>query len=440
MRKLLLGIIILLCLPLYSLAQESIGFSDPDNIQPLLDYRLPEWGYTNFYLDFSMDGNVNRTHIQRADENSTEGGLFLQLAPVYNRFYESESRQSRYSFQSSVDYSLDARNDFGNNVKDETNYNLQISTNLHEKIYKNDSDIFLTTSLRGNFQQAKTENTSTQTNSFLGNWPFARQFETAATLGFGFGRLRNVNPSIRSLRLGERLNALNNGQSMTNQDYFSAADQFTQYSGYQGTYDRPQKYFWADMDDMISPNLSVLNPFDLLYLTDTTVEAIGTRREGWEVQVSGTLDYSTRYTKNDSVTMENELNQETIFQPRISGSWWKNLSLKHQIAFSGQFQSFIWLNSNSNSTYVGNLQARWLYTITDRILSTTNLAFIQNFTGNSGLISINSEINYFVENRFSIFTNTFLVHRPLFLDDGDIRSSDLFLNAGLRYYFKRELF
>ena len=227
---------------------------------------------------------------------------------------------------------------------------------------------------------------------------------------------------------------------MTNQDYFSAADHFTQYSGYQSRYDRPQKYFWGDMDDMISPNLSALNPFDLLYLTDSTVEAIGTRKEGWEVQVSGTLDYSTRYTKNISVTMENELSQETIFQPRISGSWWKNLSLKHQIAFSGQLQSFIWLNSNHNSTYVGDIQAQWLYTITDRILSTTNLALLHRFSGNSGLISLNSGIDYFVENRFSIFTDIFMAHRPLFLNDGDSRSLDLFVNAGLRYYFKRELF
>lgn len=440
MRKLLLGLLVLLYLPLQSIAQESVGFSDPNNIQPLLDYTLPEWGFTNFYLDFSLDGNVNRTHIQRADANSTEGGLSLQLAPVYNRFYESESRQSRYSFRSSVDYSLDASNDYGNNVEDETNYNFQLSTNLSEKIYKNESDVFLTASLRGNFQQAKTEYESSQTNSFLGNWPFARQLETAATIGVGFGRLRNVNPSIRSLRLGERLNALNNGQSMTNQDYFSAADHFTQYSGYQSRYDRPQKYFWGDMDDMISPNLSALNPFDLLYLTDSTVEAIGTRKEGWEVQVSGTLDYSTRYTKNISVTMENELSQETIFQPRISGSWWKNLSLKHQIAFSGQLQSFIWLNSNHNSTYVGDIQAQWLYTITDRILSTTNLALLHRFSGNSGLISLNSGIDYFVENRFSIFTDIFMAHRPLFLNDGDSRSLDLFVNAGLRYYFKRELF
>ena len=26
--------------------QTSVGFRDPDNIQPILDYRLPSWGYT----------------------------------------------------------------------------------------------------------------------------------------------------------------------------------------------------------------------------------------------------------------------------------------------------------------------------------------------------------------------------------------------------------
>lgn len=214
MRKSILVILTLFCIPLQSLAQESVGFSNPDNIQPLLDYRLPEWGFTNFYFDFSLDGNVDRTYLEQADHISTNSHTSIQLLPVYYRFFESESRQSNYSFTSTIDYFLDKSNDYGDNEESDTNYNLGFTLNLDEKIYKTNSDLFLTAGFLGHFSQARTDVQASQENMFLGQWDFARRFEPALTAGVGFGRIRNVNPVIRSLRMDERLNALDTNQSM----------------------------------------------------------------------------------------------------------------------------------------------------------------------------------------------------------------------------------
>lgn len=441
MSKKLFLLLAICSIPLFAIAQQSIGFSDPDNIQPLLDYRLPEWGYTNFYLDFSLDGNLDRTYLEQAEHISTNNEFSIQLAPVYYRFYESESRQSNYSFRSTIDYFLDKSNGYQDEKESATNYNLEFTLNLDEKFYLDNSDIFLRGGLLGSYDQAKTDLQANQNNSFYGQWDFARSFETALSFGVGFGRIRNVNPVIRSLRLGERLNALDVGQSMNDQDYISAAEHFTKFNGYQNRYDRPEKYFWGDMNEIISPNLAALNPFDLLYLTDTTLETIGSRQEGWEIQALITLDYSARYTEDETLESGSELSESTVFQPSISGSWSKNLSLKHQLGLSANLQSFILLDDDGSDPTLAIVSGSWLYTITDRILSKTNVTLIQHFTNPRGFLTANSEIDYFIENRFSLFSNIVMVHRPKFLDENhDHRSVQLFFSAGMRYYLKRELF
>lgn len=212
----------------------------------------------------------------------------------------------------------------------------------------------------------------------------------------------------------------------------SAADQFTRFTGYQEIYDRPQKYFWRDMDEMIKTDLAALDPFDLLYLTDTTLEAIGTRREGWEVRAEATLNYSTRYTEDDTFQSGSNTSNSTTLQPAISGLWSKNLSLKHQLGLSGNIISLIRLNSDASNVTLANVSAQWLYTITDRILSRTSIILNQSFSNpKSGQITANSEVDYFIEDKFSLFSNILMVHRPKFLQENkDRRSVRIAYTAG----------
>lgn len=443
MSKKLLILLTFCSVPFYAVAQESIGFSNPDNIQPLLDYRLPEWGYTNLFLDFSLDGNVDRSYSDEGDQNHTftYNEFAIQLAPVYYRFYESESRQSNYSFRSTIDYFLDKSNGFGENDESNTNYNLELTLSRGEKFYLDNSDIFLRGGIQGTYSQSKTDIEEHQNNFLNAQWDFARRFETELSFGIGFGRIRSVNPVIRALRLGERLNALDIGQSMNEQDYISAAEQFTKFDRYQNRYDRPEKYFWGDMNEIISPNLSALNPFDLLYLTDTTLETIGSRQEGWEVQAMARLDYSTHYMEDETFESGSELSEYTAFEPSISGLWSKNLSMKHQIGLSALIQSFIPLDDAGSNSTVTLVTGSWLYTITDRILSTSSLMLVQHLDDPLGFLIGNSQIDYFIENRFSLFSNILIHHQPKFLDeDHDERNIRLIFSAGMRYYFKRGLF
>ncbi|MEX0905483.1 MAG: hypothetical protein WD604_06235 [Balneolaceae bacterium] len=323
MKKTILIFTILFTISVPAFSQTTVGFSDPDNIQPLLDYRLPEWGYENLFLDFSLNG-LQTTSYQDED-NISDSNFSMQFSPDYSRFRESETRQSSLRAFSNFDYS-------GESGEDEKSREFQTRINLGatERFYQENSDLFFSGTFSGIFFQNRFRDEETlQGTVIIDESLLNRSFSTTFSIGVGYGRVRNVNPMIRALRLNERFEALNTDQSLSVADVLTASEQFTRQEGYQRSYDRPLKSFWQDMDQLLSPDLSALDPFDLLYLTDTSVETIGQRQEGWEITGTAGIGYSANYIREEddiSGTTSSNLSQFTNFIPRIYGAWYKNLS------------------------------------------------------------------------------------------------------------------
>lgn len=456
MRKLLPGFILLVCLPFPTLAQESVGFSNPDNIQPLLDYRLPEWGYTNFFLDFSTNGNLTNRQ-SGTDQNTVENHqISSQIISNYRRYRESEARISDYSLSPFIDYSLFDQSSFSGCKEFERDFQFTLFWSFNEKFYRNNSDLFFTGSFYGTIRQFNIQDEEHfQEVINVDETRLNRSFDPHLSLGIGYGRMRNVNPMIRSLRMNERLNSLNTGQTMGQNDITGAAEHFTRLNGYRRIYDRHQKHFWGDMDALLSSDLAALDAFDLLYLTDVTQEAIGSRQEGWEISAVATLQHSVNYSRNENEingNSDNRTTKSTYLSPTLSGTWYKNLSLEHQIGVNGFFQYQVEINDESifngdyNTLFVS---INWLYTITDRILTNSIVAYQR--TGrelyNSNRVSIRSEINYFLEDRFSLFSNLIFEYNPnwsVSFANGTVTNSidqqNFIFDVGLRYYFKRGLF
>lgn len=455
MSKKLLILLTFCSVPFYAVAQESIGFSNPENIQPLLDYRLPEWGYTNLFLDFSLDGAFQKSKSTMSNSSATDNLFTGRLAPQYIRYYESEPRVSTYRINPIIDYSV--RNQTSRTgVEDERDdIELYLQWSLDEKLFLDGSDYFFKGSFSGLFRQVNLWDKSvSESVAEYDEKSLNRVFEPTLSIGIGYGRLRTVNPMIKSLRLNERMNSLDNSQNMTQQDMMQAAEQFTRLNGYQQTYDRPQKYFWGDMDERLATDLSTMDPFDLLYLTDVTSEALGTRREGWEVSATVDLQHNVNYSldehRHNGDTFK-ETSTQTSLTPTFGGSWFKNLSLKHQIGFSGSFQYHKVLGKDSplNNNKIFNSSASWLYTITDRFLVNTTLNYLR-FGRNSAPWSrlfLVSSFDYFIEDSFSLFASAdyqyFWNSWQAFSNGSLIESEDerrFRFNVGLRYYFKRGLF
>lgn len=441
MKKPLPLFILLFFFTTHAYSQTSVGFSDPDDIQPLLDYRLPEWGYDNFYLDFSINGL--RT-TQNDDVSSDFSG---QLSPVYNRFRESEDRSSLLRVVSAFEYT-------GENQEEDIyrEFEARVNLNAMERFYQDNSDLFFSGELSGNFYQNRIRDEVTIPP--VDESSLFRNFSTTFSVGVGYGRLRNVNPMIRSLRLNERLNALDENESMGLPDLLNASEQFTRENAYRQNYDRPLKYFWNDMNEVISPELAALNPFDLLYLTDTSSETIGERLEGWEIIGSAGLQYYTTYMRGeDDITDQtsSSLSQTTNLVPSVSGAWFKNLSLEHQVGIRSYFNYQIPLNRSIDERFsIFNLAGTWLYTITDQILTNTSLSLF-NFDRpdqpSSTTITAHADINYFLENSLALFSSlrfSRTSNSSLTISNGTVISdadrNQVQFNAGIRYYLKRGLF
>ena len=453
MRKKLLGLFVIFCIPIPLLAQDSVGFSDPDNIQPLLDYRLPEWGYTNFFLDFSTDGVFRKNKSSLENSSDTDNIFSGHLSPHYIRYRESESRVSDYSLRPRIDYSFRNQTSYSNDEDIRDNLELYLFWVFNEKIYLADSDIFLTGIFSGFFNQHTLwEKEESQSTVEIDRKLLHRNFNPTLSIGIGYGRLRTVNPMIRSLRLNERLTSLDTGQNMNQKDIISAADHFTRLSGYQQSFDRPQKYFWEDMDEQLSTDLSALNPFDLLYLTDVTSEALGFRQQGWQVSATINLQHHVDYShQGDNTGSTSNISTSTFLSPTIKGIWYKNLSLRHQIGAAGSFLYQKELDDDSliDDNNLLNLSANWLYTITDRLLINNSVSYfrIGRDQGPSSLMTFRSNADYYIENSFSLFVNIEYVYNwdsTQVFTDGSLTESiderDIRFSTGLRYYLKRGLF
>jgi hypothetical protein len=444
MKKLLLLLSVSVLFSSASFAQESVGFSDSDNVQPLLDYRLPAWGYSNLFWDFSFNSSLQG--ITRDDESRSITDLDANLSPTYHRFYESEDRVSSRSFSPGINYSRVNNPSFAQD--DNLNRNLQFTLNgsVNERFYLDRQDLFIV----GGFGGFLLQNHSKQLQSTGGDVVvdldrITRSLNSYISGGIGYGRIRNVNPMIRSLRLNERLKELNTGKQMNIDDLRKASEQFTRVNGYSQVYDRPEKYFWGDMDSEISTQLLELNPFDLFYLTDVLSETIGQRLEGWEVVARVDLSHMVSYSKtenNMTGAKTSQLNRRTILNTNVFGRWFKNLDLKNQVGLRAGFTHGTQMDTGDDfSIYILSTRAEWLHTITDRFLAQPYISY-QRFMNdqNNSSLSLGSSFDYYIENNLSIFsTIQYIYTKDEAATFTETRNRFIF-NAGVRYYIRRGLF
>ncbi|MEX2601432.1 MAG: hypothetical protein WD355_07280 [Balneolaceae bacterium] len=445
MTKHLLLLLIITLSSSITVAQNSTGFSEPENIQSLLDYRLPAWGYSNLYLDFSLNGTRQRSNRENASSinNQYEG----EISPLYTRYHESEERISTFILNPMINLVRQDREFFSD--QEESGHTLELDTNwnLREQWYREDSNLFFNGHSTGEFVQTDLrEETVSQGTTEVDLRELQRSFNTTLSVGIGYGRIRNVNPMIRSLRLNERLQSLQTGQSLGSGDLHQAASHFTRFHGYQQSFDRPQKHFWGDLDPLLTTDLGTLEPFDLLYLTDVTSETIGQRNQGWEVKMAAGIHYSVFYNQeSDRVSglKESQLTQNTFFLPSLSGAWSKNITLKHQLAFQSSVSINIPLHDSSLQTVV-HYRARgsWLYTLTDRVLLNAGATYERfGMTSPRSMMLFNSQINYFIEDRFVLFSGLNYFYFPDYENGANMTQDrrSFHFQAGVRYYLMRGL-
>lgn len=470
-KKLLfpLGIILLSSISLS--AQESIGYTNPDDLKYLLDYQLPDWGYNNFYISsgslgangsYRFSDQTNSNPVFSNSETDLSNHRFnLGITPSYELYRESEARTfsiNTYSGLSTIfsNSNLDATNSSDQNSLinyNSFNYLLSVANNYY---VSNNSFLIndLYSEIEFTKQNRKIEvNGSTNTEDDIIN----RNIVLMPRIGFGIGRIRNVTPIIRAIRVNERYKELGNN-SLSRNEILSTADNFTRVQGYQRTKERFQKTFWGDVNSGVNGKLDQLAAFDIFYLNDVFSENLGSRFEGYEAYVSVDYFYSNQLSKvndqfNNVETRNFSISRAT--HVNLNYDWFKNLDLYNQISIQAENKLILPLERDDPIDWSNEItiDAKWLWNFADRFQ--LNSSFENSFRSindknetfdNNRIFTSQLRTNfyYFIENKVALNAGVSIVHRNSNVDvttlNTSIKEFQWGLNAGISYYFNRNLY
>ena len=321
MKRLLCCIVMMLLLNDLS-AQTSIGFRDTKNIQPILDYRLPSWGYQHLKLDMSSRGEGQYT-------NQDQEKLYqnINLYPEYHFYRESENliKQLKVILNSSFYYEFDKnQTGYGNQRKhkrmefdcdfySEGKFNKYISQNIFFNFEGGLECQYF--EFRSDYWQVLTAEPYGSHNISV---------NPRLILGIGIGRIRNVTPLIQSLRLNERLAALGRYNEMSADQIQSAANVIAKYAGYEAANDRFIKNYYKDLFHAMGVFTEPIGPFEYEYIKETFSEVNQARYQGWDVLLNVGFDY--RYFKSPNLKTKGSFSTLTA-----KLRYYQNPRLSHQI-------------------------------------------------------------------------------------------------------------
>ncbi|MCW9707105.1 hypothetical protein [Fodinibius salsisoli] len=448
-----------------TMAQHTTGFSDPDDIQQLLEYQLPDWGYSNFLLDFSSGGSFMNSLDKDAgpDQELSRRDVNFIINPQYNLYRESERRI--LEFDSNVELNYGARKDESlpeDQTVTDRSWESNLGFDLALREYIAPSIFVIGREDLGVAYRSFSEEERIGESLNQDEERFRRNISSETRLGIGIGRVRNVSPVIRALRLKERYGVLTNSNQWNNEEIRATADIFTKYDGYQQRYERPEKHFWQAMDEATSGSISALEAFDMFYLTDVLDESIGQRLEGWELSGGGVFDYRNSLSRIDTPFQDPSFERSISISKNagafIEGRWFNNLSLNHQLGFSADASRTYPLDANAVAKWNTDVRAElsWLWNLADRFLMNTQLSNLYNTfkREDDGFLDgrrswynrsqLSSSFIYFIENRlaFNVAVRYSLNYNSLNLSEEfyDKRDTRLSFSAGVKYYFSRNLY
>ncbi len=422
-----------------SAAQETIGFTNPDEVHHLLNYRLPTWGYDLLYLDF--DGSFSSVNQFNDTRNRN---TFGRLAPNYQYYRESEGLiiDGRASLPLNMSRSsTKTANDVESSTRE---FDAMLSAQADGKYYIEEL-IFAVGQAEIN---VNTNRRTTDGDNQAEQFRRLADTRVAIGVGAGYGRVRNVTPVIRALRFNERLNALNAG-SLNEGQIQDLASVFAQRTGYTRVYNRPNRHFWDEISNTAPDLLGNMNFYDAYYLSETLMESTGQRYEGWDGTGQVFVDrqsYSEKRETDGNTTMDTE-QSSTQLGLNLAGRFFHNLSLEQMVSVRANLGFGLYFpdEGDSEGLFLAGIELGHLYNITDRILVQSAISNNYERFGSGDdsfsyrVFRINSSVTYFIEDNVNVFATISYRNDKEDFGNGDRSRSDFGINVGLRYYFLNSL-
>ncbi len=321
------ALVLTLTIALPAAARTSIGFTDPHDLQALLDYRLPTWSYRTWTLAGDLSGGG--WDYTGADSRDIANRFRSDLAStlVWNR----ESERTSGALNASVGGRY-AHAHAGDAVSDSSHRQLAGSVHLDGTVrrYLRPGGWFVGATATGDRTYSDDLADANGSESAV----YLRGLRYGLTADVGVGRVRNVTPLVRARRLSERLATLGRPRLTPGQERQVAAV-LAREPGYLAVYDRPERRFWRDVLQPILGEGAPLTPYEILYLRDVLVEVDPARYEGASIGITPGVQGSRT---------SGSYGASAVDGPSVgaNAAWYHNFSLDHQVraTLSGSYRWF----------------------------------------------------------------------------------------------------
>lgn len=451
---------------LVSLSETNAQKYGLDNTAPSVftNFKVPDtdlrslWFNTNLNLSTNKTDNSSMNNGNMASGSSYYSYFNYNLSPHYFLLNESDNRYLAFNVDLYGAYSHNY-SEIHPQYSDEVNttkyneYSTNLNLNFTYNNYINSGNSFYSAGSTVNVQMddSKSEEVSgNTTNSYMG----MKSQNYTLSIGTGIGKLRNVTPVVSAIRFQERLKQVNLlNTNLSDKVIEDLAQQFYKQSYYSTSYDRPDKYFWQDIDKVLSNDgvsLKDLNMFSDNYLRESVNEVRFLRNEGLVAGVNLQLNYQNNYQAS---TGYHYLSEQlfTLGQAYVIYSHQMNLNSQLNFNLSLSGGPNVLANPMEKQLYSLISALGYNYELTDRLVAsisnTFNLTF-GNYYNQYKLLqnNFNFSLAYFVEDNLSLNANyqwTYQINRNNHIINSDLYFRDIntindhYINIGFTFYFER---
>lgn len=424
----------LLTAPPCAPAQTSIGFSDPHNLQALLDYRLPDWTSRVWSASFDLNGSGSDRRV--SGRPYIDNRFATNLGTSWRQNREGEKFNHSLWVNLSSNYS---RSHSGTDDSETSGHDFRGSYTIEGTLerYLNDGPFSVQATLRDHRRYSEDISSWRTDGETTHDDRYSRFSDHAYGVGLSVGRVRDVTPLLRAERLAERLVALGHPRPDDGQ-VLRIAEVLATRSGYSQVFQRPDRHFWRDVLEPLLGAERSLSAFEIMYLTEVLNEDLGDRRQG--------LRLGPRFTYQDG--QRSDGNRTSSRRSRSVGVdlvWAHNLSLTRQVfCEAGLWYSLLDQDSDHREFAWSEVTLGHLWNLTDRHLLENTLHYESDADiateGREKWVGLRSTLRTWVEDRLSLDASASLNYIWRRSGSEEYVSWSWSYALGMTYYLDRILF
>jgi len=424
-----------------------------DNADPAVftKFKVPDTDLRTLWLNTGLNLSTSkRTQNYYYDISNYNSDFRFNLSPNYFLLNETDDRYLALTAYLNTTYDKSYSENKSNydqftNINKSNSYNGNLNVQFTLNNYFNHEDVFY--SFGSNIIVQMNDNKSEQDQASISSTYEGNKLQNYIfSFGIGKGKLRNVTPVVSALRFQERmkqLNLINNDLSENTIE--GLAQQFYKQTYYSQIHDRPDKYFWQDIEKTLSKggvSLSGLNMYADNYLRETTNEIRFMRNEGLIAQMDIQLNYNNIYSSfTTSKIAEQFFTLVNLY-----------LEYSHQLNLNSQLRFNLSLSGGPNiltrpairQEYSLNGDIGYDYELTDRlVISLEDTFYILFQNTNEEYRNVGNTLgltaNYFVEDNLSLYATYNWDYNDSKYFSTTIYNSQNHnsLSIGFTYYFER---